>query len=380
MPAPPQPRPGQRLQVKGKPIPFSFWPARRGRSHYALQSLLFALDPWAIIVRAIETRCPKARRPEALACIEQARDFFASATQVGAVSARPLTLYYSFMNVVKAYCLTHGVQPTFDKAQHGLSEQLRAPSRELVDAYLRAFPSPNGAGVLQNFAEFKAAVSGTGLAANTDFDLPLLLPQIVPGHRLWAQGAHKAERFIATREIQFWNEPANRTMWLRIYLVADDLSRLTVSHRRLLTESGMAPSFREVACAETWENRPLICLEQVAPMAYVNYPADQLHELVAPVRHLFWMTVSTVTPYRRYYVYLCPPAERPALLPQLLSIYAISYYLGSITRYRPHHFDLVSTGTLGPRIQDFITGQPLQFIYLMASEFAEQDVTKPAIL
>ena len=92
------------------------------------------------------------------------------------------------------------------------------------------------------------------------------------------------------------------------------------------------------------------------------------------------MTVSTVTPYRRYYVYLCPPAERPALLPQLLSIYAISYYLGSITRYRPHHFDLVSTGTLGPRIQDFITGQPLQFIYLMASEFSEQDVTKPAIL
>lgn len=115
-----------------------------------------------------------------------------------------------------------------------------------------------------------------------------------------------------------------------------------------------------------------MCLEQINPMAYANHPTDQLHQLIAPVRQLLWTTVSTVTPF--------PPNERHAVLPQLLSIYALSYYLGSITRYRPHHFDTVSRGNLGPRIQDFITGQPLQFIYLMASEFCQQDVTKPAIL
>src|ERR671924_350294 len=61
-----------------------------------------------------------------------------------------------------------------------------------------------------------------------------------------------------------------------------------------------------------------------------------------------------------------------ALVPQLLSIYAITFYLGSITRYRPHHFDRMISGPYGPRIQDFVTGQPLQFLYLMASEFAKQ--------
>jgi len=290
--------------VKGKPIPFSFWPARPGRRHYGLQSLLFALDPWAIIIQAIEKRCPKAPQAEALACVQQARDFFSNATQSGVVAARPLTLYYSFMNVVKAFCLTYGSNVTFDKAQHGLSEQLRTPSRELVDAYLRGFSSPNSGGVLQIFAEFKMVLSGVGLAAQTDFDLPFLIPQVVPGHRLWAQGVGKTERFISIRELQFWNDPVNRTMWLRVYIVADDLSRLNVTHQMLLSDSGLTPSFREVACSERWDGRPLLCLEQVGPMSYMNYPADQLHELIHSVRQLFWMTVSTVTPYRRYYVYL----------------------------------------------------------------------------
>lgn len=57
---------------------------------------------------------------------------------------------------------------------------------------------------------------------------------------------------------------------------------------------------------------------------------------------------------------LCGNAEDVAAecfaLPQLMSIYAVSH----------------CAGVFGPRIQDFVTGQPLQFLYLMASEFARQ--------
>jgi hypothetical protein len=72
--------------------------------------------------------------------------------------------------------------------------------------------------------------------------------------------------------------------------------------------------------------------------------------------------------------------EDAQTLPQLLSIYAISYYLGSITRYRPHHFPAINDGAFGPRIQDFISGQPQQFLYLLASEFARREIAKPSIL
>ncbi|MBU1776633.1 MAG: YaaC family protein, partial [Gammaproteobacteria bacterium] len=141
----PSARVGERVRVNDKLIPFSFWPTRLGpRGNASLQTLLFSLDPWALIDLSIKNDCPTAGKAEALACLKQARDFYESATEAGKVSAKPLSLYYCLMNLVKAFCLTRGTQTTFDKAQHGLGETLRAPgNKELTDAYLQAFPSPN---------------------------------------------------------------------------------------------------------------------------------------------------------------------------------------------------------------------------------------------
>jgi hypothetical protein len=170
-------------------------------------------------------------------------------------------------------------------------------------------------------------------------------------------------------------------MWLRLYFVADDLSRLGVTQQRLLTETRLAGRFAAVACNDQFESRDLLCFEQVVTHNYHGgYPADEFQPVIAAVRDRLWTTVATVTPYRRYYVYLAPVPDHGFVLPQLLSIYAIVYHLGSITRYRPHQYDNISNGPFGPWVQEFVNGQPLQFLYLMASEFARQDVTKPAIL
>jgi hypothetical protein len=98
------------------------------------------------------------------------------------------------------------------------------------------------------------------------------------------------------------------------------------------------------------------------------------------VRHHLWRTILIMPPYRRYYLYAAPAAEHPQVLPQVLSIYTLTYYLGSIVRYRPHHFDVILEGEYGPFIEAFLNDQPAQFIYLMASEFAEKEVTKAAIV
>jgi hypothetical protein len=381
MPPLPRQRAGQRLQVKGRPIPFSFWPTRAGRRHEGLQSLLFALDPWAVIERAVERDCPRTGLLEALACLEQARDFFVVGTEPGISAARPLALYYSYMNIVKTFCLFKGARPTFNHAQHGLAERLGGGGREFFDAYLDAWPTPNARQQPNNFSEFSIALTGANLARQTSYPLPFLLPQILPGHRLWAQATRKSERFIALHDIQIWHDPANHQLWLKLYVVGDDLSRLGVSHRRFVSEGGLHNTFREVACNEEHDARPLILFEQVNPIAYAgSYPADRLSQLVAVVKSRLWVTVSTVSPYRRYYVYLCPQAERDSLLAQLLSIYAVTYYFGSITRYRPHQYDSLLQSSFGPRVRDFVTGQPAQFIYMMASEFLKQEVTRPSII
>lgn len=380
----PQPHPGQRLNVSRKALPFGLWPTRVGATgNHSLQPLLFSLDPWAIIERAIEERCPATSKSEAFACLEQSRDFYESATQSKRMAARPLTLYYCFMNLVKAFCLTRDKQPTFDKAQHGLSEQLTpiVGAKELVNAFLEVFPSPNAKGVLQNFSEFQNALIGHQIPAKIGLKLPELLPQIVPGHRLWAQASGRKERFIAIHDIHFYNDPATRRMWLRLNFIAEDFHRLKLTYNEFLNTAGLAGIFGQVQCNDKFDGRNIICFEQIAPTTYTsNKPANELNKIIDPVRNLLWSTVSAIPPYRRYYAYTCPPNERPALLPQLLSIYAVTYYLGSITRYRPHHFENLIRGPYGPRIQDFVTGQPLQFLYLMASEFSQQDITKPSIL
>lgn len=380
----PQPHPGQRLIVSRKPIPFGLWPTRMGNTgNHSLQPLLFSLDPWAIIERAIEERCPILSKPEAFACLEQSRDFFESATQSRRMAARPLTLYYCFMNLVKAFCLTRNTQLTFNKAQHGMSEQLASvlAPKELTDAFLRVFPSPNRNGDLQNFSEFKMALTGQQISTQIDLKLTELLPQIVPGHRLWAQASRKKERFIATHDIQFWSNSVTRQMWLKFNFIADDFHRLDLNYNEFLNGASLASTFRQVQCQDTFEGRKIICFEQTTPAIYTSTkPANELNQIIDPVKKFLWSTVSAIPPYRRYYAYMCPSNEQPTILPQLLSIYAITYYLGSITRYRPHHFENLVRGPFGPRIQDFVTGQPLQFLYLMASEFSQQDITKPSIL
>lgn len=382
MPRLPQPRAGEKIQVRNRDVAFSFWPARPARAHHAQQSLLFSLDPWPIIRRVIESKCPRPRVAEALACFRQARDFYTAGTGDSIEAARPLALYYSYMNLTKSYCLTFGSSSTFARAEHGLSEQLGTGGRELHDAYLRAFPSPNvQSGKLQNFDELRKAITGHGTTTVTEYNLPQLLPQILPGHRLWAQATQKKERFITLQDIEFWHNPESRDIWLNLFFFSDDLSRLGVTHRKLLSESGLFSSFREVACTKELNGRSLICFEQIQPLPCPDsYYADHIHRLISIVKPNLWVAVSTIPPYRRYYVYMCPPAERQNLLPQILSIYAVTYYLGSITRYRPHHFDALVGGAFGPRIQDFVSGQPQQFLYLMASEFSKQEVARPSLI
>ena len=80
-----------------------------------------------------------ASKPAAFAFLEQAQDFF-TAAESGVAAAKPLLLYYSFMNLVKAFVLTNGQRTSINRAAHGLKERLDpAPNdKELINAWLEA--------------------------------------------------------------------------------------------------------------------------------------------------------------------------------------------------------------------------------------------------
>ena len=78
--------------------------------------------------------------------------------------------------------------------------------------------------------------------------------------------------------------------------------------------------------------------------------------------------------------YCCPPQERGARLPQLLSVYLLMFFLGSVTRYSPRYFEDLLDSKYGPLFATFISESSLQFLYLMASEILAREVSKPVII
>ena len=388
MPVLPQPRAGGVLRIKDRPLEFSFWPVERTTRRFGLGTRIFATDPWTVIRRSAERRCLAVTRDSAFALLEQAEDFY-HAAESGVKAAKPLLLYYCFMNLAKAFILTARRREDVNNAMHGLAERLDPSpnNHELINAFLQAHPTcaagpvaPAGQ-TINNFDELLLAITGTGVVVNR-YDLVRLMPQVVPGHRLWVESTrgNEDERFVSIYEIECCSDRNLKTIWLRLYLFADDLKRMNLGHQLLLDRARLTHLFTEVACNRSVGGRKLICFEQSNTTGYNHRPSDEIPVLVQTVRHFLWRTVLNAPPYRKYYLYAAPLAEHQQVLPQILSIYGITFYLGSIVRYRPHHFDRILKSEFGPYIEAFLNDQPTQFIYLIASEFAEKEVTKAAIV
>jgi hypothetical protein len=383
MSRPPRPTVGSSLKVKERSIPFSFWPVGKTTRRYGLQSHLFITNPWTIIRRSIQSFTPATSKIAALSYLDQAEDFFRAAASGTTAAAKPLLFYYSLMNLVKAFCLHKGVRDDYSKARHGLSEQLGVGGREILDAYLDAYPS---GGEVNVFDDFLVGIRGTGLSAKQQFPISHLLPQILQGHRLWCLAADEDERFFQIEKIHFRHEPTTKCIWIDWALLNEDLSRFDVSRKRVLSETGMDAHFKNVAFRISkrlklkLKNASQIRFHQKNTITYTHRPSDIVQQAVNNIRPFLWTNVLIMPPYRKYYIYLCPSAEKKSLLPQLVSIFAVFYYFGSITRYRPYQFQAIADGDFGSQIQEVLTNLPNQFLYLIASEFAEQEVTRAAIV
>ena len=373
------PRAGTAVTIKNRPIAFSYWPTYRTNRRYGLHSHVYATNPWALIQVSIRDSCPAAARDEALSSLEQAEFFYRSAVGSREWAAKPLPLYYSFMNLAKAFALVRGVRATYDSAQHGISAQLGPGGQELRDAYLDAHPSPGPRGP-NIFADFGEALRASPLVGKKSYPLMSLLPQVVPGHRIWCDAADSGERFFAIDAIPFSHTSSPRQVWATLRILQDDLERVGKTRKDLLKETRLDKVLRGVEGYVDTSGRAVVQLEQIQPMSYSGRTADKLAELVAFLRPYIWSTAITLRPFRRYYLYASPPSEHSNLLPQALSIYAITYYLGSITRYRPQHFAKILAGDFGEFIQEFLSSQPSQFIYLIASDFAKRDVVRAPLV
>jgi hypothetical protein len=62
------------------------------------------------------------------------------------------------------------------------------------------------------------------------------------------------------------------------------------------------------------------------------------------------------------------------MMHQLASVYAMTFYFGSMTRYRPTEYQQLLKSELGPFIEEFIHDYPKQFVFLLASEMGKREI------
>jgi hypothetical protein len=370
-------RPGAALFVKERLLPFSFFPTTRDNRRWGLYDALFAMSPWPVMEGAVRDRVSDPDlRPEALAFLEQAQDFYSAASS--RVAANPLLLYYAFLNLGKALLLALGYPSSLERASHGLSERRMGGGVELDDSVVVVQSRNN---VVNVYAELVERLGFTRPTDNDLYPVPQLLPQVVVGHRIWREADRSnSERFLGLAEVEIVKATDAKELWLRLYLERGDLKRYGITRRRLLDEGRLDGVFREVQVADTGRPESLTCLEQLAVTTYTGRPSDVVMDLVSPMRELLWRIVTTTpeSTYRKYYVHLSEATE--ARLPQVASLWVLFFYFGSIVRYRPHLFDSVASGRYGAFVTEFISAQAQQMLYLLASEMCSREIARPAII
>jgi hypothetical protein len=279
------------------------------------------------------------------------------------------------LNAAKAFILTFGNHPNVDSMSHGLSEA-NAGNSTFTTHNLTANNSTQTK--LSAFAEFHQVVCGTPLAHAGRIPVKDLLAQSILGHRLWSTTANRRERFVHIPRVYYVHNNDTGHIWITLYFYKDDLRRLSIRHRQLLYEARFFADFRQVATNETEGGRDLICIEQRVPIPSTNWPSDRLVQLNDIVKNNLWVVLLSSPPYRRYYAYAAPVGD--IVLHQLISTYALAFYFGSVTRYRPHQFQSMLQSPYGAFIREFVDHQILQFIYLLAAHFDMRDVVKPAVI
>jgi len=156
-----------------------------------------------------------------------------------------------------------------------------------------------------------------------------------------------------------------------------DLDPLKLAVNTALSHSGLSADFE---IGSEGESNDWVCFQQRTPTPYVTDPGEALEKINLRMKNQIWETVRIVSPYRKFYIYCSPLREHAVRLPQIMSIYLLMFFLGSVTRYSPEYFEDLFDSKYGPFFQTFISESPMQFLYLMASEVLACEVSKPAIV
>jgi hypothetical protein len=321
-------------------------------------------DVWAFLRHHSRKALKKDRERAAIAYLDQAFEFFTAAANPR-VSSRPLLYYYSFLNLTKVFLLHQGLA-IIPAARHGLSDPRANIKKRLAFEGQSVKTEARAQDHSAIFPELVNALGGNVGNFPREFRIVELLKQMPGIHRTFCKIADTGECFCPLDKTEIYSDGTH--VWVRLVLRRGkrDVERTI---KQLKRRRSFMREFTQVDSGsflgkEMWfDSLPVPGQRRGIDRAIMT-----LRERIGSIG--VW-AILTDAGYRHYFGTF-KPAER---LPQLCSVYAAMFYLGSVTRYKPYDFDRIIEKHSW-LISEFLETQPSQFLHIVASMTAGVDVVR----
>jgi hypothetical protein len=365
MPSFPHQRQGKLLTVGKHRVSFTLYAGQREKPHRRM----LASNPW----RCMELALLRAGRQssECLAYLRQAHDFHI-ASEAAKATARPLLMYYSFLNLAKMLIKHQNGTIDLTRASHGISEPKTNTQRNrftLTSQSVRVQSPPKHGIPVPIFLELTKVLEWRKLRPGTQYDVCELLAQVPAIHRAYCHIRRQEERLYLINEAEFRYNHSNRTAWVMIWIKQSEFGS-----RKILKEARSRSYFSEwFEQVESDPDHEDFIPFQSKTENYGRSPTEPLPELGRHCKHAGIVSILTPNGYR-YYLTNFQPKLRVC---QILASYMAMFYFNSVARYRPADYEKMLTRRFGWAIEEFLSSQGHQFVYLIANALLKQEVVAP---
>lgn len=299
--------------------------------------------------------------------IQHAFEFYEAAHEAKANTA-PLFYYYSFLNLAKALCEIK--YPQFHTKpecyKHGLS--WRPNIQHLVDMERESVSiSTRGVWhVLWETLEGKKCVVANPMKMSVRELFSLCFGISIEFERVY----DKLPSLIDDVEPDVLIDRPGKQIWLRFSVDRDDLKELKITRPKLLNLITYNNStYRQVQSSD--KNLWTFELEQPKPIP-LNYKDPLIHIIQSEIQQLNLFASLRFEDL----IYSIPIQTRlPITLSQLMVLYSLMFWLGSLVRYDPHSISYLQDSEYWLLIDGFMNQSCLWLLELFEWQFYKTETT-----
>lgn len=301
--------------------------------------------------------------------IKQAYDFYSAASSADS-NTSPLFYYYCFMNLAKALCeIKH---PQFHKMKESYSHGLRwHPNPEfLVDMSTDYITIPNYRGIWHVLWEIlaKKPYSNTKPTKLKIADLFACCPEVSSEYeRAFGQDS----KYVRLVDPDFLNDSSESKVWIKFSVKRHDLSSKQLSRKEFLDSISDGNNwYRQVIGPNDQEN-DLYTFELRTPKKITAHPLSYWSDLLMPYIRVMNVFVHPVGSDMGYFI----PIQNhlPIPLNQLVLLYCIVFWLGSLVRYDPKSIAHLRDSMYWILIEGFVYQSCLCLLELFEWEFYQTE-------